>query len=355
VKTVEPKKLASLMDGADQFGQKIGPLADRLQKLSDDSDRLIVAVDPGKVRSAIDDVAAFTHALGDSKGPAQSLLADSAALAKRLNATSERLDAALADVDSLVKSVDTKKVASLMDGAAQFGQKIGPLTDRLQKLTDDSDKLIGAVDTGKVRHVVDDVASFTATLGDSKGPAQSLLTDAAALAKRLNESSVRLNSALEDIDSLVKAFDTTKVATLMDGVGGVGETLRENKGNIDRMLKNASELVAKLDDSADKVDGVLTSAQSFLGSPDVKGPLGEVGDAAKSIRRLADDLNARTKDIAAGLTRFTGSGLREYEALAIDGRRTVNDLDRVLRGFERNPSQLIFGAKPALPEYHGGN
>jgi phospholipid/cholesterol/gamma-HCH transport system substrate-binding protein len=46
--------------------------------------------------------------------------------------------------------------------------------------------------------------------------------------------------------------------------------------------------------------------------------------------------------------------LREYEALAIDGRRTVNDLDRVLRGFERNPSELIFGAKPTLPEYHGG-
>ena len=37
-----------------------------------------------------------------------------------------------------------------------------------------------------------------------------------------------------------------------------------------------------------------------------------------------------------------------------DARRTVNDLDRVLRGFERNPNELIFGAKPALPEFHGG-
>jgi len=26
-----------------------------------------------------------------------------------------------------------------------------------------------------------------------------------------------------------------------------------------------------------------------------------------------------------------------------------------VRGFEKNPSQLIFGAKPALPEFHGGN
>jgi len=92
-----------------------------------------------------------------------------------------------------------------------------------------------------------------------------------------------------------------------------------------------------------------------MGSPDTKGPLAEVGDAAKSLRQLADDLNVRTKDIAAGLTRFTGSGLREYEALAIDGRKTLSDVDRVVRGFEKNPSQLIFGAKPALPEFHGGN
>ena len=72
------------------------------------------------------------------------------------------------------------------------------------------------------------------------------------------------------------------------------------------------------------------------------------------MQKLADDLNARTKDIASGLSKFTGSGLREYEALAIDGRRAINDLDRAVRDFARNPNQLIFGAKPAMPEYRGG-
>ena len=60
------------------------------------------------------------------------------------------------------------------------------------------------------------------------------------------------------------------------------------------------------------------------------------------------------KDIASGLTRFTGSGLREYEALAIEGRRTVEDIDRVVRSLGQNPSQVIFGSRPSLPEYHGG-
>ena len=110
-------------------------------------------------------------------------------------------------------------------------------------------------------------------------------------------------------------------------------------------MKNATELSAKLNHSADKIDGLMTSLQGFVGSPDLKGPLGELGDAAHSVRTLADNLDARTKDIAAGLSHFTSTGLREYEALAIDGRRTVNDLDRAIRSFEHNPNELLFGAE----------
>jgi phospholipid/cholesterol/gamma-HCH transport system substrate-binding protein len=62
----------------------------------------------------------------------------------------------------------------------------------------------------------------------------------------------------------------------------------------------------------------------------------------------------RVKDIASGLSRFTNSGLREYEALAIEGRRAVEDIDRVVRSIGQNPSQVIFGSRPSLPEYHGG-
>jgi len=42
------------------------------------------------------------------------------------------------------------------------------------------------------------------------------------------------------------------------------------------------------------------------------------------------------------------------EALAIDGRRTINDLDRAIRNFDHNPNELLFGSKSNLPEYQGG-
>lgn len=288
----------------------------------------------------------------------QNLLENVQNISAKADAVLAKADRLLSDngpaISDTLKNIDTfskalgdssSGMSGAMTGIADLGRKIGPLAQRLETLTADADKLLTAIDADKVKKSVNDINAFTGALGDKNGPLQSAFTDVATLAKRLNETSKGLDSAIADIDGLVKAVDPKKIANFAEGVDALGTTLRENKGNIDRAVKNASELTAKLNESADKVDGVLASAQSFLGSPDVKGPLGEVGDAAKSIRLLADQLNAKVKEISYGLARFTGPGLREYEGLAIDGRRTLNDIDRVVKSFERDPSQLIWGAK----------
>jgi phospholipid/cholesterol/gamma-HCH transport system substrate-binding protein len=74
---------------------------------------------------------------------------------------------------------------------------------------------------------------------------------------------------------------------------------------------------------------------------------------ARSIRRLADNLDKRTQEITAGINRVTGPAVRQYEALAEDGRKTLNDIGRTLRSLEKNPQQLLFGSKPTIPEYSG--
>ncbi len=306
----------------------------------------IIIAEPSELQNIMESVQSLSAKAESVLGKVDKLLSDNSAA----------IDDAVKNVDTFSKALsdNSSGINSALAGLSDLGKKIGPLADRLQVVSDDVDKLIRAVDPDKVRSVVANVDAFTSDLANNKASIDSVLTDAAALAKRLNGTSAQLDSALTDFDSLVKSVDTKKVANFVDGADALGQTLRDNKGNIDRMLKNASELSAKLNESADKIDSLMVSLQGFVGSPDLKGPLGEVGDAARSVRQLADDLNVRTKDIAVGLNRFSSSGLREYEALAIDGRRTINDFDRVLRSFERNPNELIFGAKPALPEFRGG-
>ena len=107
--------------------------------------------------------------------------------------------------------------------------------------------MLGAVDLDKVKRAVGDVTVFTGALADSAGPIKSMMSDTAALAKHLNESTTRLDAAVADLDALVKAVDTKKIANVVDGANAVGDALRQNKGNIDLMLKDSAELVSQVE------------------------------------------------------------------------------------------------------------
>jgi phospholipid/cholesterol/gamma-HCH transport system substrate-binding protein len=289
-------------------------------------------------------------------------------LAAKADTVLSRVDKVVSDnsaaVSDAVHNVDTFSKAlsdnsggvnAALAGVTELGKKIGPLSDRLQTLSDDLDQVVKAVDPAKVSTIVGDVQTVTGQLAANKAAIASTLTDAAALAKRLNDTAGKLDSALGDFDTVVKAVDPAKVANFVDGANTLGTTLKQNQAQIDATVKNAADLTAKLNHSADKIDGLMTSLQSFVGSPDLKGPLGQIGDAANSVRQLADNLDVRTKDIAAGISQFTSTGLREYGALAVDARRTMNDLDHAIRNFDHNPNELLFGSKSNLPEYQGAH
>jgi len=344
--------LASVSD----LGQKIGPLADKLQGLSTDIDDVVKAVDPQKVRDVVGNVDAFTASLANNKGNIESVLADAASLAKRLNASSEKLDGALDNLSTFSATLANNKgnVDSILADAASLAKRLGGTSEKLDAALDRINTLAKSIDPDKVHDVVGNVDTFTATLAKNQANIDGLLSDAASLAKRLNGTSEKLDEALDQINGIAKSIDRTKIAGVVDDVSAVADTIKANRGNIDRTLKDAAELVAKLDSSADQLDGLMRSLQGFVGSPDTKGAVAQIGDAANSVRQLADNLDQRTKEIAAGLIRFSGPGLREYEALAIEGRRAVTDLDHLVRSLDRNPSQIIWGAKPNIPEYHGG-
>ena len=260
-----------------------------------------------------------------------------------------------AQVFSMALAHNAGRVDEALASIADLGKTIGPLAKQAQVLSQDADTLIKSIDSAKVNEVIANAQTFSKALANSSDDTQAVLRDGAAFIKSLNKSSGKLDAAISDLDAVAKAIDPDKISQIISSASDVAGTVRDNRVNIDATLKNAAEISAKLNDSADKLDGLIASAQHFLGSPETKGALSQVGDAAQSIKKLADDVDVRVKEISTGLTRFSNSGLRQYEALAIQGQRVLDDIDRVARSFERNPSQIIFGAKPSLPEYHGGD
>jgi phospholipid/cholesterol/gamma-HCH transport system substrate-binding protein len=143
--------------------------------------------------------------------------------------------------------------------------------------------------------------------------------------------------------------DVTQAAR--DVLRRVDTFIADNEGTLKSTLANLESFTGSLAKDSQRIDQIMAGIQNLTGGPDQKG---EFAETAQSLRTLTDNLDKRTAELSAGLTRFTNSGLREWEALAVDGRRTLGEIDRAVKNLDHNPSRVIFGgAANSVPEYSG--
>jgi len=225
-----------------------------------------------------------------------------------------------------------------------------------------ADDVLGGIEglvndnAGSISTTVRNVEKFSTALGNNADGIDKLMQSFGTIADTIAPLSAKLGVLSEELTEIVRSVDDKKVSAIVDNVDKFTAALGASSGDVGKAVSDVASITDKLNKAADRVEGVLKSAQAFLNTAagqDGRSAFTEVSDAAKSIRVLADNLDKRTAEITAGITRFTGPGLRDIEALATDGRRTLGDLNRALRSLERNPQQFIFGGKPPLPQYGG--
>jgi phospholipid/cholesterol/gamma-HCH transport system substrate-binding protein len=222
---------------------------------------------------------------------------------------------------------DGSDIQDMMAAAKQIAQRADDVLQRLDKIVSGNE--------GAITRTLANVEAFSKTLAES-GPA---------------------------VSSLVKAIDGQKLNRVIDNAERFSAALSTASPDIEGAVKDARSLTAKLNSSADRVDAVLKGAQGFLGSAsgeagsstfaEVRDAAISVRDAGRAFRALSENLDKRTANIATSFNRLSGTGRREVEALSTDGQRTLNTLNRTVKSLERDPSQVIFGGKPSLPEYNG--
>jgi phospholipid/cholesterol/gamma-HCH transport system substrate-binding protein len=125
-----------------------------------------------------------------------------------------------------------------------------------------------------------------------------------------------------------------------DVLARINGLVADNESALHLSLRNIETVTSTLADNSARLDKVMEGLQSLAGSGDGNG---QIGRAADSIRRLADDLDKNTNDISAGLSQFSNSGLKEFQAFATDGRRTLAELNKAIKNIDQHPSRLIFG------------
>jgi len=318
-----------------QAAEKVGPLAEKLETLATNVDEVVRAVDRQRVARIVENVDNFTQALGDSRQAITNAARNADSLVARLNDTAPKLDSAVDNIANITRAIDPAKVGRTVDKV---------------------DEVARSIDSQRVARIVENTDKFTQALGENRQAIDNALRDAASLIARLNESAPKLDAALTEITNLTKAIDSAKVGRTVDNIDTFAQTLSRRSPDVDKAIQEARSITEKLNKSADRIDSVLAGAEKFLGSASGesgKGAFDEIRSAAVSVREFADNLNKRTEGILNGVGRFTDSGLREYEALAVEGRRTLGDISRAVRSLERNPQQILFGGRPNIPEYNG--
>ena len=134
-------------------------------------------------------------------------------------------------------------------------------------------------------------------------------------------------------------------------------------GGAEGTLKNAQAALAKLEQllGSENADGLVAQANETLKAyrlvaqniNDRVKVLDQVGTTLTAYKQVADTLNSRIGGIMDGLSRFSGSGLRNVESLVQDSRRSVNRIEQAISDLERNPQRIITGGDGEVRQFDG--
>jgi phospholipid/cholesterol/gamma-HCH transport system substrate-binding protein len=108
----------------------------------------------------------------------------------------------------------------------------------------------------------------------------------------------------------------------------VDRVIAENQEQLRNTMRSIETFTAMLARNSERMDSILAGIE-LLANKDGKG---ELQEAARSIKQLAENLDKRSVGLIS------------------DGRRTLNVIDRAVRNFDRNPTRLLFGGQTAFPE-----
>lgn len=280
----------------------------------------------GPLTGTISNAERFTSALADNSEGIDQFLTSVSALSTSITAAAGKLDSTLTSADILVKSVDP--------------QKIDHIVSNVEKMSND----LSAASSG----VSDTIATFKRT------------------AETYERFGKNATATLDRVDTLIAAVDSQKVGGIVNDVSAASadarkavasissfaESINGRRTDIDQAITDATQMANKLNAASSRVDGILVKLDGFLGDADAPSLSADARATLASFRRVADNLNAQIGPIAANLKRFSGSGLRDIEALVGETRRAVKTLDTTISTLDKDPQRLLFGGE-TVKQYDG--
>lgn len=281
----------------------------------------------GPLTQTVQNVQTFSDALAKNSDGIDKFLSSVSSLSDELKGVSGKLDGTLKAAEGLLNAVDKDQIKSIV-------ANVDTVTANLKETSKQFDTVIKNVDTA-VGSINDFAQKTQGTLTkvdgvlDGVDPAQ--LRSALA---NIQQASANANKAAADIAQV-----TSKIANRAD--------------DIDQTVKDARQLAQRLNDASVRVDGILAKVDTLLGSGQADSVMADARDTLKSFKQVADTLNGRLGAILDNVSRFSGQGLSNVEALVQDSRRSIGRIEEAVTDLSRNPQRILSGGDGEVRQFDG--
>jgi phospholipid/cholesterol/gamma-HCH transport system substrate-binding protein len=314
--------VSSLLADASIASRRVADLSARLEQMAN-------AIDPQRLAETVDGVSTVVSTIAGERERIAAIIADTARATRTAAEAADRLGPALERVAAVAQALDPAVVSRTLDGIDRSARNVAALTD--------------AIDRNRIAATIENLEAISAAIAAERGNIANVVTDTGRAARAIADTAERLQPTVRRLDDLVAAVDPRVVQRSLEGID---RSIRdfERFDRVGAMVREANELVASLRNSARAIEGFAGNASGQ------GGVIGEITSTAQAIREAAQNLDRRIAGVTGSLSRFTDSGLRDLQALLVEGRRTISNVDRVMRDVERNPQQFLFG-RSGVPEF----
>lgn len=264
-----------------------------------------------------------------------------------------------AETFSKALSDNADGVDKFLEGVSSLSTTITGLSGRLDSTLTAVEELARAIDAKKVNSILTNVDKVSKDIAATSNALPATIESFQRTAKNFETFGSKANATLDHVDTLIASVDSAKIGTTVDNISqaasdvrtavqsvrGVTDDIGARRQDIDKAIAQFTEMSGKLNAASNRVDGILAKVDGLLGSDDSQSVMVQARETLASFKTMADNLNAQIGPIAANLSRFSGTGLRDLQSLITDTRRTMQNLDDTINNFDRNPQRLIFGGE----------
>ena len=281
----------------------------------------------GPLTQTVQNAQKFSDALARNSDGVDKFLASVSSLSETLQGVSGKLDGTLSAAQDLLTAVDRDKVKEIV-------ANIDGTTKNLKATSDRFDEVIGNVNTA-----VGSINTFAGKTQDTLAKVDKVL------------DGIDPNDVKQALANIAKASENADKAA--SDIAQVTHKFADRADDIDQTIKDAHQLAERLNNASVRVDGILAKVDTLLGSGEANGVMADARATLKSFKQVADTLNSRLGTITDNLSRFSGEGLNNINALVQDSRRSVNRIEQAVTDLQRNPQRILSGGDGEVRQYDG--